>query len=124
MKRAVKAICTRFKSNPYRKYNTKITLWEAIVDQIADGRRHGEFSWMGAVRREIEQYIRSLSESERLELWDETPTAREFPHLRSLPLEHFIDALAPELHSPVLRPVHRAVDRRKRAAERASDQDE
>lgn len=79
---------------------------------------------MRAVRREIEQYIRSLSESERLELWDETSTAREFPGLRSLPLEQFIDALAPELHSPVLRPLHRAVDRRERVAARSSDEDE
>jgi hypothetical protein len=124
-RRAVKTICASLKAKPYRKYNTRIRMWEAIVDQIADGRRYGEFSWMRAIRREIEDYIRSLSDEDRFALWDETPTAREFPAMRSLPLDGFIDALAPELHGPVLGPIHRAVARRRRAeSEGETDQDD
>ena len=115
LQRAVKTICAQFKTKPYRKYNTRVRLWEAIIDQIVDGRRCGEFSWMRAVRREIEDYIRSLSDEERLALWDETTTASEFPELRTLPLDRFIDSLAPEIHAPVLAPIHRAVERRTRA---------
>ena len=121
MDRAVREIARALRKTPYRGYNTRITQWQAIIEQKLDGRRSGEFSWMSAVMGQITAYIQALPEAGRQELWHETGTAREFPHLATLPLKQFTDVLAPEVHAPVLSRINRAVRRRERLEEEADE---
>lgn len=121
MNRAVREIALALRRTPYRRYNTSITQWQAIIEQMLDGRRSGEFSWMRAVMNQIRAYIQALPEAERQQLWLETDTAREFPELARLPLKNFTDVLAPEVHAPVLSRIARAVRRRERLEEDIDD---
>jgi len=70
---------------------------------------------------EVRNYIHTLPEEARKRLWLETETSREFPDLWTLPLDDFLDVLAPELHSEALGPIRRAARRRE---ERLDDADE
>ncbi len=57
MNRAVREIMATLRSKPYRRYKTKITKWQAIVEQMLDGRRSGEFSWMRSLMEQVRTYI-------------------------------------------------------------------
>ena len=117
MKRAVRDILIALRKTPYRRYNTRITQWQAVIEQRLDGRRSGEFSWMRAVMDQVRAYIQALPETERQKLWLETDTARKFPQLARLPSKEFTDVMAPEVHAPVLSQIQRAVRRRERLEE-------
>ncbi len=71
---AIRVICQRLRQRPYQRGVT-ITAWDAVVDQLLDGSRHGAFSWHNAVETEIRGYIAELSEEIRRRIWESTEVA-------------------------------------------------
>ena len=75
---ASRVICERLRQRPYQKGVT-ITAWNAVIDQLLDGRRYGAFSWHKAVETEVRRYIGELDEATKRKIWDSSEDAAIIP---------------------------------------------
>jgi hypothetical protein len=71
---ASRVICQRLRQRPYQKGVT-ITAWNAVIEQLLDGRRYGAFSWHRAVETEVRGYIAELSAETKRTIWESTEDA-------------------------------------------------
>jgi len=119
LKTASRVICQRLRQQPYQR-GVKITAWDAIVDQMLDGRRYGAFSWHKAVEREVSAYIASLDEETKRRIWESSEDAGFIPNAS---METITDCLYPFVFQATLPRIHRAVGNRERRERELDDTD-
>ncbi|NLH73581.1 MAG: hypothetical protein GX456_11055 [Verrucomicrobia bacterium] len=107
---ASRVICQRLRQRPYQKGVT-ITAWNAVIEQLLDGRRCGAFSWHRAVGTEVRRYIGELSEETRRAIWESTKDAELIPNAS---MDTITDCLYPFVFQATLRRIYRAVRNRER----------
>jgi hypothetical protein len=107
---ASRVICQRLRQRPYQRGVT-ITAWNAVVDQLLDGRRYGAFSWHKAVETEVRRYIAELDERTKRRIWESSEDAELIPNAS---IETITDCLYPHVFQGTLPRIHRAVRDRER----------
>ena len=105
---ASRVICQRLRQRPYQRGVT-ITAWNAVIDQLLDGRRYGAFSWHKAVETEVRGYIGELNEVTKRRIWESTEDAEIIPNAN---IETITDCLYPHIFQATLPRIHRAVRNR------------
>ena len=105
-----RVICQRLRQRPYQRGVT-ITAWDAVVDQLLDGRRYGAFSWHSAVETEVRGYIAELDEETKRRIWEASEDAEVIPNAA---LETITECLYPHVFQATLPRIHRAVRNRER----------
>jgi hypothetical protein len=88
-----------------------ITAWNAVVDQLLDGRRYGAFSWHRAVEAEVRDYIAEMDEGTKRRIWESTEDAELIPDAG---IETITECLYPFVFQAVLPRIYRAVRYRER----------
>lgn len=88
-----------------------ITAWNAVIEQLLDGRRYGAFSWHRAVETEVRRYIAELSDETKRAIWESTEDAELIPNAS---METITDCLYPFVFQATLPRIHRAVRNRER----------
>src|SRR6266478_505570 len=114
---ASRVICQRLRQRPYQKGVT-ITAWDAVIDQLLDGRRYGAFSWQKAVDIEIHRYIGELNDQTKRTIWDSTENAEILPNAK---MDVITECLYPPLFHATLPRIHRAVRNRARIQDERAD---
>ena len=107
---ASRVICQRLRQRPYQKGVT-ITAWNAVIEQLLDGRRYGAFSWHRAVETEVRAYIAELSDETKRAIWESTEDAQV---LSNASMETITDCLYPFVFQATLPRIYRAVHKRER----------
>ncbi len=107
---ASRVICQRLRQRPYQKGVT-ITAWNAVIDQLLDGRRSGAFSWHKAVETEARRYIGELDEATKRKIWEASEDAAIIPNADT---DTIADCLYPHIFQATLPRIHRAVRNRER----------
>lgn len=107
---AGRVICRRLRERPYQR-GVKITAWDAVVDQLLDGRRYGAFSWNKAVKTEVLRYISELDEATKRRIWESTEDAELIPDAS---MATITNGLYPFVFRAVLPRIYRAVRNRER----------
>ena len=107
---ASRVICQRLRQRPYQKGVT-ITAWNAVIDQLLDGRRYGAFSWHTAVETEVHRYIGELDEATKRKIWESSEDAAIIPNAD---IDTITDCLYPHIFQGTLPRIHRAVRNRER----------
>jgi hypothetical protein len=102
---ASRVICQRLRQRPYQKGVT-ITAWNAVIDQLFDGRRYGAFSWHRAVKTEVRGYIGELNEETKRKIWESTEDSKIIPNAD---IDTITDCLYPHILQATLPRIHRAV---------------
>ncbi len=105
---ASRVICQRLRQKPYRNGVT-ITAWDAVIDQLLDGRRYGAFSWRKALKIEVKRYIFELNEETKRKIWESTEDAKIIPNAS---IETITECLYPIVVQATIPRVNRAVDYR------------
>lgn len=112
---ASRVICQRLRQRPYQRGVT-ITAWQAVIDQLFDGRRSGAFSWQSAVETDVRRYIAELDEPTKRRIWKSSEDAEVLPNAN---LETITDCLYPHVFQATLPRIYRAVrDRERKEGER------
>ena len=94
-----------------------MTAWEAVIEQLLDGRRHGAFSWHKAVETEVRGYIAEMDEQTKRKIWESHPDCKVVPGAN---LETITDCLYPIVFQATLPRIHRAVRYREKMGEPAA----
>jgi hypothetical protein len=110
---ASRVICQRLRSRPYQK-GVGITAWNAVIEQLLDGRREGAFSWDTAVAKEVRGYIAELSEETKRRIWESSEDAEIIPNAS---IDTITNCLYPHVFQATLPRIHRAVQNRERNEE-------
>lgn len=115
---ASRIICQRLRTRPYNRSKvTTLTAWDAVIEQVLDGRRYGAFSWQKAVKAEVLTYIAELDEQAKRKIWESRSDSKVVPGASLETITHCLYAI---IFQATLRRIHRAVDYRERKAEPAS----
>ncbi len=89
-----------------------MTAWDAVIEQLLDGRRYGAFAWDNAVGGEVRAYIAELDEKTKRTIWDSCADSKVEP---GASLETITNCLYPIIFQATFPRIHRAVVyRRKR----------
>ncbi len=108
---ARRVICQHLRKRPYNRSKlAKMTAWDAVIEQLLDGRRYGAFSWANAVGGEVRAYIAELDEKTKRTIWDSSADSKVVP---GASLETITDCLYPIIFQATLPRIHRAVDYRR-----------
>ena len=107
---AARIVCRRLREKPYQP-RVKITAWDAIIDQLLDGRRYGAFSWQNALSKEVKRYIAELDEDTKRRIWEST---EDRPVIPNADIETLTKCLYPFVYHAARGPIDRAVSRRER----------
>lgn len=107
---ASRVICNQLRQRPYQRRVT-ITAWDAVVDQLMDGRRYGAFSWQKAVKTEILRYISELDEKTKRRIWEASEDAEVIPNAS---IETITECLYPIIFQATFPRIHRVVRQRER----------
>ena len=107
---ASRVICQRLRQRPYQKGVT-ITAWNAVIDQLFDGRRYGAFSWHKAVEMEVRRYIGELDEATKRKIWESSEDAEILPNAD---IATITDCLYPHIFQATMPRIHQAVRNRER----------
>src|SRR4051794_7792843 len=110
---ASRVICQRLRQRPYQNGVT-IKAWDAVIDQVLDGKRYGAFSWQTAVNIEVDRYIAELDEKTKRKIWDASEDCKVIPNAS---IETMTSCLYPLILPAAMRPIHRAVKYRERKRE-------
>ncbi len=110
LQNASRVICQRLRQRPYQRGVT-ITAWDAVVEQLLDGRRYGAFSWHNAVEAEVRRLIAEMSEDTKRKIWDSCEDAEIIPNAS---IETIAECLYPHVFQATLPRIHRAVRNRER----------
>lgn len=113
LKTAARVISTRLRKRPYQPGVT-ISAWDAIVDQRADGKRYGAFSWQNALTKEVERYIAELDDATKRTIWESTEDCHVIPNADMTTITR---CLYPFVIDAADKPIHRAVRHRQRTSE-------
>ena len=105
---ASRVICQRLRGKPYQRGVT-ITAWDAVIDQLLDGKRYGAFPWHKAVSTEVYRYIGGLNEGAKRRIWELTEDAKI---ILNAELETITECLYPHFFQATLPRIHRAVRNR------------
>jgi len=116
---ASRVICQRLRQRPYQKGVT-ITAWNAIIDQLLDGRRSGAFSWDKAVETEVRRYIGALDEAAKRKIWEASEDAAIIPNAD---IDTITDCLYPHIFQATVPRIPRAVRKRERKGGEPRDWD-
>ena len=109
LSQAGKIIAKRLRELPFRN-GSRITTWQAVVEQRAEGKREGSFSALRAVGNVVKEYIASLPEEKQRQMWEETGDSKMFPTPPDT--EILPKLLYPWVCQAADKPIHRAVVRR------------
>ena len=119
---ASRVICQRLRQRPYQKGVT-IKAWDAVIEQLLDGRRSWAFSWQKAVRIEVDRYITELDEETKRKIWNSSEDCKVVPNAS---IETITSCLYPLILPAAMRPIHRALkyrERKRQASTGANDED-
>jgi hypothetical protein len=107
---ASRIICHQLRQRPYQRRVT-ITAWDAVVDQLIDGRRYGAFSWHKAVETDVMRYISEMDEKTKRKIWEASEDAEVIPNAS---IETITECLYPIIFQATLPRIYRAVRQRER----------
>ena len=114
---ASRVICQRLRQRPYQKGVT-ITAWNAVIDQLLDGKRSGAFSWHKAVETEVRRYIGELDEATKRKIWESSEDAEILPNAD---IATITDCLYPHIFQATMPRIYRTVRNRERKEDEATD---